>query len=157
MTLAGGLMLRRCAPLLLFLFCALGVAAPAAAEQQDVQTAWRLLDYLAVDYPGAVKDGRVISASEYGEMREFSATVETRLASLPEKPERAALLSQSKDLQTAIAQKAASGRIAQLAHSLGAALLRAYPVPMAPAGAPDLARGAALYAENCAACHGATG
>src|SRR3546814_12550904 len=29
--------------------------------------------------------------------------------------------------------------------------------PLAPAKAPDPARGAALYAENCASCHGAKG
>jgi high-affinity iron transporter len=36
-----------------------------------VQTTWRLLDYLAVDYPGAVRDGRIVSQAEYDEMREF--------------------------------------------------------------------------------------
>jgi high-affinity iron transporter len=147
--------------LLTLLIGAFGQMALAAESRapapETVQTAWRLLDYLAVDYPGAVKEGRVISASEYGEMREFSATVETRVASLPDKPERAALISQSKDLQAAIAQKAAPERVALMARSLGSALLRAYPVPMAPATAPDTARGAVLYAENCAACHGATG
>ena len=29
--------------------------------------------------------------------------------------------------------------------------------PLYPAAAPDPANGAALYAENCAPCHGATG
>ena len=41
--------------------------------------------------------------------------------------------------------------------TFAAELLAAYPVPLAPAQAPDLARGAALYAENCASCHGAQG
>src|SRR6185436_3818237 len=36
-------------------------------------------------------------------------------------------------------------------------LLAAYPVPLAPQQVPDLARGALLYAEHCASCHGATG
>ncbi|MDB5691180.1 MAG: iron permease [Alphaproteobacteria bacterium] len=154
-------MIRLMGLLLTLLLGTLAQMALAANTQvpapETVQTAWRLLDYLAVDYPGAVKEGRVISASEYGEMREFSATVEKHLENLPQKPERAALISQSRDLRTAIAQKAAPERIALLARSLGSALLRAYPVPMAPAGAPDTARGGMLYAENCAACHGATG
>ena len=30
-------------------------------------------------------------------------------------------------------------------------------MPLAPATRPDPARGAALYAENCASCHGAKG
>ena len=58
------------------------VALPtfSAAEETapSSQVAWRLLDYLAVDYPGAVKDGNVVSASEYAEMREFSASVRER-------------------------------------------------------------------------------
>jgi high-affinity iron transporter len=40
---------------------------------------------------------------------------------------------------------------------LADALLQAYPVPTAPPHAPDLTRGATLYQEQCAACHGATG
>src|SRR3546814_13717184 len=31
------------------------------------------------------------------------------------------------------------------------------PVPLAPSKAPDLARGASLFAQNCASCHGMTG
>ncbi len=59
------------------------VASPVLAsetpeQQQNVQVAWRLLDYLAVDYGGAVKDGKVISASEYAEMTEFSTSVMER-------------------------------------------------------------------------------
>ncbi|HEY0165058.1 MAG TPA: cytochrome c/FTR1 family iron permease, partial [Sphingomicrobium sp.] len=41
--------------------------------------------------------------------------------------------------------------------SLASSLLAAYPVPLAPSKAPDLARGATLYAQNCASCHGAKG
>ncbi|OGS55012.1 MAG: iron permease, partial [Erythrobacter sp. RIFCSPHIGHO2_12_FULL_63_10] len=43
------------------------------------------------------------------------------------------------------------------ARTLAASLLDAYPVPLAPRSAPDLARGAVLYSEQCAACHGASG
>ena len=38
----------------------------------DVQTAWRLLDYIAVDYREAVKDGVVVNPEEYTEMVEFA-------------------------------------------------------------------------------------
>src|SRR3546814_14240867 len=36
-------------------------------------------------------------------------------------------------------------------------LLEAYPVPRGPDHAPDLSGAAALYQQNCASCHGATG
>src|SRR3546814_4539303 len=40
---------------------------------------------------------------------------------------------------------------------LAEALLKAYPVPRGPDHAPDLSGAAALYQQNCASCHGATG
>ena len=59
--------------ILTFLALVIGLASPAlaAANDEDVQTAWRLLDYVAVDYRGAVADGKVKSAQEYAEMTEF--------------------------------------------------------------------------------------
>ena len=131
--------------------------ASAATDGGSVQTVWRLLDYVAVDYAGAVADGRVINQSEYSEMTEFSATVRKGIGSLPAKPERARLIAETKKLQSAIASKAAPAVVAQQARSLAGHLLAAYPVPLAPTAAPDAARGAALYAQNCASCHGAKG
>src|SRR3546814_14355789 len=65
--------------LLTLLLAALGciMLHPAAARAQggEVQTVWRLLDYVAVDYAGAVSRGRVTSTTEYAEMTEFSATI----------------------------------------------------------------------------------
>jgi hypothetical protein len=45
----------------------------ARATESDVRRVWQMLDYLAVDYAGAVKGGVVIKASEFDEMREFAA------------------------------------------------------------------------------------
>lgn len=140
---------------------ALAICAPALAEAPQgppsAQVAWRLLDYLAVDYPGAVKDGRVASASEYAEMREFSASVRTRLASLPPTSAQPTLVREADDLVAAIERKAPEVEVAKLAHRLAGELLGAYPTPLAPATPPDLGRGAALYAQQCAGCHGVTG
>jgi|CXWL01.1.fsa_nt_gi high-affinity iron transporter len=121
------------------------------------QVAWRLLDYLAVDYSGAVANGSVVSQSEYAEMQEFSASVRERLAALPNTSAQAGLVAQADELVAAIAHKASPQDVAVRAHRLAADLLVAYPTPLAPFAPPDLARGAALYAEQCSACHGATG
>lgn len=129
----------------------------AKAETSDVETTWRLLDYIAVDYPGAVSQGQISSPSEYAEQNEFAATVAEKLKALPPKPERQALLSEAGRLQVAISQKAEPEQVAEIAHHLAAALLAAYPVPLAPKKVPDLARGAALYGQNCAGCHGEVG
>ncbi|MES2120095.1 MAG: cytochrome c/FTR1 family iron permease [Pseudomonadota bacterium] len=133
------------------------VAMPALAQGNDVQTSWRLLDYLAVDYSGAVAGGKVVSPSEYAEMREFSASVAEKLAGLPDKPQKPGLVAAAARLRAAIDRKAPAEQVAALAHGLGADLLRVYPVAMAPTAVPDVARGARLYASTCASCHGVTG
>jgi hypothetical protein len=71
LTLSGSLhflsIRRRTAALLraLAVLCAvlltLGTSVAADAQTTDVQTAWRLLDYMAVDYGGAVSGGQVKS------------------------------------------------------------------------------------------------
>ena len=132
-------------------------AARAATPEQQAQTTWRLLDYIAVDYREAVGAGRIKNQLEYEEMVEFSSTVTANLSALPAKPQRAALIGQARRLQAAIAAKSPPATIGGEAKALAAGLLAAYPVPLAPAEPPSVARGARLYADNCASCHGAKG
>lgn len=153
---------RKCNLALLAFACLLMVAwaRPGFADSPNataVQTTWRLLDYVAVDYPGAVQDGRVVSASEFAEMREFSATAEKQLKALPKSASQSALVAEASKLRSKVDARAPAPVIADLAHQLGAALLKAYPVPLAPAQLPDLSRGTQLFQSNCAACHGASG
>ena len=138
---------------------AIGLVTPvlAGASDDDVQTAWRLLDYVAVDYRGAVADGQVKSAQEYAEMTEFSGAVEAKISALPASGVRASLITEAKAFRGMVARKAAPDDVAKAAQALGTHLLAAYPVPLAPTKTPDLARGAALYADNCAGCHGLNG
>lgn len=130
--------------------------SPAKA-QEEIQTTWRLLDYIAVDYSAAVDDGLVVNQFEYDEMAEFSRSVSERVRSLPASPHKQILGAQAARLRAAIADKAPADEVASLARGLGAALLRAHPVPRAPATSPDVARAAKLFAQNCASCHGAAG
>jgi high-affinity iron transporter len=135
-------------------------AVPASAQpttSAEVQTAWRLLDYIAVDYPEAVRDGKVVNPAEYQEMQEFSASVSQRLAALPNKSVRAGILADARALQTAIGSKAPPKDIASRARSVASKLLAAYPVPLAPGTVPDIARGGSLYAQTCSSCHGGNG
>ena len=46
--------------------------APAAFAQDQAKRLVALLDYLGSDYKNAVRDGKVLSQDEYGEMQEFS-------------------------------------------------------------------------------------
>jgi high-affinity iron transporter len=129
----------------------------AARADAGVQTTWRLLDYIAVDYREAVANGQIVNDFEYKEMSEFSASVAERIAALPASPARAVLKAEAARLQEAIGAKAPAEDVARLARSLAASLLAAHPVPLAPAKTPDMSRAAALFAENCAACHGDAG
>src|SRR5713101_4936795 len=141
----------------LFVVCCFSVPLSARADTPSAETAWRLLDYLSVDYGGAVADGRVVSPSEYAEMVEFAGQVQTHLTALPANPVQPSLIRQAEALKSAIERKAPKSQVAGLAKTLGKDLLAAYPVPLAPLKAPDLARGAALYQQQCAACHGVLG
>jgi high-affinity iron transporter len=132
-------------------------AATTAPAPADVSQTWQMLDYLATDYAGAVRDGQVVSASEYAEMREFAGTVRQRLAQLPERPGSPSLRAQAARLVELIEARAAPADVSRQAHALADALLAAYPVPTAPTRQPSLARGAALYQQVCAACHGLHG
>ncbi|MBJ7411248.1 MAG: cytochrome c/FTR1 family iron permease [Phenylobacterium sp.] len=134
-----------------------GLPAVAQAAPTPAETVWRLLDYVAVDYSGAVQGGKVVSAAEYAEMQEFSATATRRIRALPGAAAHPELAVEAVELERAIAAKADVDAVAAQARRLASDLLAAYPVPLAPQSAPDLARGAALYQEQCAACHGATG
>jgi high-affinity iron transporter len=149
-------MLRRLL-LSLALLIACASAPAAAAPPADVQTTWQLLDYLAVDYGGAVRDGKVVNASEYAEMREFSASAADKIAGLPANPAKAQLVAEGKRFAAMIEAKASPKDVSSAAHALGQHLLAAYPVPLGPKQAPDVARGNQLFQQNCASCHGAKG
>ncbi|ODP37478.1 iron permease [Sphingomonas turrisvirgatae] len=133
------------------------LAAPASAQTAPAQTIWRLLDYIAVDYPEAIADGKVVNPTEYDEMKEFSATASKLIGELPATPAKANLARQATALERIIATKAPPPAIAAAARGLAADLIKSYPVPLAPSVAPDFARGKALYAQHCASCHGVTG
>tara|TARA_R110000868_G_scaffold232835_4_gene486473 strand:- start:199 stop:2118 length:1920 start_codon:yes stop_codon:yes gene_type:complete len=153
--------MRAFAQLLVAVFALAIDLCPATSLAQETapspQVAWRLLDYLAVDYAGAVSDGEVVNILEYVEMQEFSASVRDRLMALPSSPDQSQLVEAAGDLVLAIDHMAPATEVAAQARSLASALLLAYPMILAPSDLPDLERAAGLYAEQCAACHGATG
>ena len=46
--------------------------AAQPTEEAKARQLWQLLDYIAVDYAGAVSGGAVVSEAEYAEMIEFA-------------------------------------------------------------------------------------
>lgn len=143
--------------LLPLLFLMIPTVQSAVPGETDARQAWQLLEYIAVDYAGAVHEGVVADAGEYGEMREFAATARERIAGLPENPGRAQLVADADVLAGMIEARATTDAVADAAHALASALFSTYGIVAVPERAPDLTRAAALYAENCALCHGPSG
>ena len=127
------------------------------ADHAEPRQLWQLIDYVAVDYAGAVQAGTVTSAAEYAEMLEFTATAVKMADTLPPHPQREELAKAAKALQTAVDRKAPEQEVASLANAANAVLLNAYPMAKGPSSAPDLGRGKVLYSERCAGCHGLSG
>jgi high-affinity iron transporter len=150
-------------PRLLSLFIALlsliTIVPVRAAEpgEPPAQVVVHLLDYVGVDYGGAVENGKVKSADEYQEMTEFSAQIGERISRLPPNPRREALAAEATKLATLVKSKAAPEAVAEQASRIKTGLIEAYVLAVAPRKTPDLATGARLYAQQCAGCHGVEG
>ena len=144
---------------LLLATCALIGGPNYAADTTELKAKqiWQLLDYVAVDYGGAVANGSVLKASEYAEMQEFAATAERQLGELPDQTDKGILLQQASALRAAVAAKADPVSVAKLAHALSSAVQKTYPFPVAPTAMPVLAKGGQLFQAQCAACHGQQG
>jgi high-affinity iron transporter len=146
------------ASLALFFGCAIGAAhADTKSSETEARQLWQLLDYVAVDYPGAVQHGSVVSAVEYGEMKEFTVRAQSQVSALPAHPLQAELSTAATRLKQAVEKKDTPQRVGELARDAKRLLLQAYPFPVAPRSMPDLSRGATLYQAQCAACHGVGG
>jgi high-affinity iron transporter len=116
-----------------------------------------MLDYVAGDYPEAVKDGQVVDESEYKEQIDFTTHAITMLGELPPRADQAALVVQTRRLLAVIEAKGPAKDVARLAGEIRQGVIRAYEVPIAPARAPDMAIARSLYTARCAACHGPQG
>ncbi len=142
-------------------------AWPAAAQQpaeskpagstEGAQIVLHVLDYVGVDYPGAVKDGRVLDQGEYDEQVEFVTRARGILARLPGGPEQAKIVADAERLVAMVKDKRPGAEVAAAAGQLRWAIIKAYRVEVAPRRTPDLREASALYAAQCAACHGAEG
>ena len=110
-----------------------------------------------MDYPEAVKDGKVADQGEYDEQVEFAASVRALIRELPARPERAALETGAAQLAAAIGDKRPGDEVTRLAGDLRGRIIEVYQVRVSPRRAPDLGSAPADFATHCAVCHGASG
>jgi len=143
---------------LLLALALLAASGFAAGDAPDAaQTIVHTLDYIAVDYPGAVENGKVKNEDEFKEMAEFAGRVKGELPNLPANPRRDSLAAEAAALAGLVGRKAGAETVAAAASKLRWGLIDAYAIQIAPKRPPDLARAAQLYREHCSACHGTGG
>ena len=124
----------------------------------DLQQLLQLIDYVGVDYGEAVTaEGGIINPDEYEEMKDFSQGIVTQIGELPAGETRERLAGLGERLSAGVMARAAPAEIRSVTGEMRQAIIDGYKVTVVPRKAPDLARAAQLYAEQCAGCHGANG
>ena len=89
-----------------------------ASPAERAQIILHMLDYVGVDYPGAVKDGKVLDQGEYDEQVEFVVQARSLIGQLEARPERAALAADADRLIGLVKDKRPGDEVAALATRL---------------------------------------
>ncbi len=127
------------------------MAQPVGGADEDLRRLCAILDYVAADYGGAVKDGQILDAGEYKEQLTFLRDATALAAKIPDAQAGVAEVAKMVD------DKADPAKLGEAARGLRRHLLDSHGLVLAPPGPPSREHGALLYAKNCAGCHGATG
>jgi high-affinity iron transporter len=133
------------------------VYAAEETSEKSPRLLVHLLDYLAVDYAGAVNHGKVLSVSEYKEQLEFVKTAVELSQTLPEVKSSPEVLTLVGNLNTLIHSKADPAQVASAARKAQALVIELTHLPVAPSSWPNLTQGRMLFGRTCAKCHGETG
>ena len=136
---------------------AVGLSLSFAAQADNLQQLLQLVDYVGVDYAEAVADGKVIHEGEYQEMQDFSSGIAQLIQTLPDGEGKQVLQQQAARLAGLVADKADASEVRRVTATMRESVIANYQVTVVPRKQVDLQRGAALYAEQCASCHGAQG
>jgi len=123
----------------------------------DLSKLVQLVDYVGVDYRGAVHAGEVVDPAEYNEMRDFTRAIEEQARQLPETRHTTAIQTSAHQLAQLVEQRQAPDTIAASAAALRHSLIDTFKIAVVPRMAPDLQRARQLFSDNCASCHGLSG
>jgi high-affinity iron transporter len=123
----------------------------------DLPKLVQLIDYVGVDYRGAVSDGTIINAAEYQEMRDFTLAIAEQAKQLPLKGSTAVIQQLAQQLAEMVERLESPDAVASTSANLRKQLITAYNVIVTPRMPPELSRARQLFAENCVACHGVNG
>ncbi len=135
----------------------LRVAAPACAAEPpgDAGRLVFLLEYVGTDYAGAVRNGKVVSAFEYGEVLRFTKEIIREYEARQQRPD--AVSHGLREVQQLIERRAAEHEVFAATRRVLPGLAKALGATETPAGLPNLASGRRLWVSDCAPCHGPGG
>lgn len=137
-----------------------GVQSPASSGDMApvVQRIATTVQLAAQEYRIGVSGGRVIMAAEVEEAGLFLAEARRTAERLPPESSRATIGALD-EMIAAVNRTADPDSLAAAARTLTSGLAERYGVDVdqVPASAPPLARGAQVYQQNCAGCHGLAG
>jgi len=126
-------------------------------EAQPLRRVVALLDYVSNDYARAVGEhGEVLSEAEHAEQIGFVQDAASELrADVDGRGED--LAKRLDSLVLRVQGRAPPAEVAGTARAVRDEIVQRFGVVLVPQRAPDLRHGAEVYAQSCAACHGADG
>lgn len=143
--------------LLLSLVLAPYANADTANSENSPRFVIHLLDYLAHDYGGSVSHGKIVSATEYAEQKEFVQKISELSTNLISIKDDKTITEQIKQLKQMIDNKADAVDVGLLARDIQKKLLSLNLVALSPNQWPSLTNGKILFEQNCTSCHGVNG
>ncbi|WP_455199807.1 FTR1 family protein [Kaarinaea lacus] len=123
--------------------------------QRIAQKMVHMLDYVAVEYPEIVVNGKVTDVEEYKEQQEFAEQLQLMANRLP--ANSTSIKQETAQLFRSIEQKGSSEEIVALSHNISLKLINKFHVGVAPRVIPEPGSAKTLFIENCSTCHGADG
>ena len=149
-------MKRICSALLLLFVAQVLFAETGESSRVLIHT----LNYLSQDYAGAVKDGKIISESEFKEMKEFGESAIRDMKELVpgyNKTDSATISAMVYRLDSLIEQHAPFNEVSVLAVQTRDKVIAASGIKTIPTTYPSLANGKVVYQTECITCHGISG
>lgn len=139
-------------PILLFSF-------PSHAQRQgeDLRQLLQLVEYLGVDYPEAVADGKVINQDEYKEMEEFASLILQKIEQSSLLKKSAPLQEQARMLSEAVSKKYDPSKISKITNKIRKLILEDAPIQAVPEQLLAYKQVAPIYQHRCSSCHGLQG
>ena len=133
---------------------------PASVLNKSARTLIHLLDYVSQDYAQAVGNGKIINATEYAEMLDFTNQAISLFNSISLQVNVAnkdTIAKQLSQLLILIKQKSDKTFIAAKGQQLKKQILLLHLIDISPEQYPDIAEGKNIFLANCQSCHGSGG